>query len=161
MARLVPSLHSPDSVLRLWLAYGLCSYDIVARFNGGANAGHTVVVDGKKYAFHLLPCGLMYPHTKNLLGNGVVVDFDAIDEESKPLDADGIEWFSRLFISDRAHLLCNVSREPSHARPKSACNWQAWSTCRTSTKNEYCCPWFFVIKLFPVVRLLVVCSSTR
>lgn len=86
------------------------SYDLVARFNGGANAGHTVVVDGKKYAFHLLPCGLMYPHTKNLLGNGVVVDFDAIDEESKPLTEDGIDWFSRLFISDRAHLLCNYHK---------------------------------------------------
>ncbi len=47
------------------------SYDVVARFNGGANAGHTVVVDGKKFAFHLLPSGLIYPHTKNLLGNGM------------------------------------------------------------------------------------------
>ena len=45
-------------------------YDIVGRFNGGANAGHTVVVDGQKFAFHLLPCGLIYPHTQNILGNG-------------------------------------------------------------------------------------------
>jgi Adenylosuccinate synthetase len=48
-------------------------YDIVARFNGGNNAGHTLVVNGKRFAFHLLPCGLMYDHTLNLLGNGVVV----------------------------------------------------------------------------------------
>jgi len=87
-----------------------CSYDIVARFNGGANAGHTVIANGKKFAFHLLPCGLIYPHTQNLLGNGVVVDLDALDEESVPLDKEGIEWRDRLFVSDRAHLLCTVSR---------------------------------------------------
>ena len=43
------------------------NYDIVGRFNGGANAGHTVVANGKKYSFHLLPCGLIYPHTQNIL----------------------------------------------------------------------------------------------
>ena len=48
------------------------SYDIVGRFNGGANAGHTVVVGDKKFAFHLLPCGLVYPHTQNILGNGAL-----------------------------------------------------------------------------------------
>ncbi len=48
-------------------------YDICARFNGGSNAGHTIVVDGHKYAFHLLPCGILYPKTTNVLGNGVVV----------------------------------------------------------------------------------------
>jgi hypothetical protein len=48
-------------------------YDIVARFNGGSNAGHTLVVDGKKYAFHLLPCGMLYPGKVNIIGNGVVL----------------------------------------------------------------------------------------
>jgi adenylosuccinate synthase len=48
-------------------------YDVCARFNGGSNAGHTIVVDKTKYAFHLLPCGILYPQCKNLLGNGVVV----------------------------------------------------------------------------------------
>lgn len=81
------------------------NYDIVGRFNGGANAGHTVVANGKKYAFHLLPCGLIYPHTMNLLGNGVVVDLDAMFEELEPLDADGLDWRGRLKISDRAPLL--------------------------------------------------------
>merc|ERR1712195_276640 len=81
------------------------NYDIVGRFNGGANAGHTVVANGKKYAFHLLPCGLIYEHTMNILGNGVVVDLDAMFEELEPLDADGLEWRGRLKISDRAPLL--------------------------------------------------------
>ena len=53
-------------------------YDLVCRFNGGNNAGHTIVVGGKKYAFHLLPCGLVQPRTMNLLGNGTV---DAVDRE--------------------------------------------------------------------------------
>lgn len=86
------------------------NYDIVARFNGGSNAGHTVVAEGKKFAFHLLPCGLIYPHTINLLGNGVVVDLDALDEETEPLSDAGIEWKDRLFVSDRAHLLCSYHR---------------------------------------------------
>lgn len=80
-------------------------YDIVARFNGGNNAGHTVVVDGKKFAFHLLPCGLVYPHTMNVLGNGTVIHLDSLFEELDPLDAEGITWKDRLFLSDRAHLV--------------------------------------------------------
>jgi adenylosuccinate synthase len=56
-------------------------YDVCARFNGGANAGHTVVADGHKYAFHLLPCGILYPTCVNLLGNGVVVNIQSMFEE--------------------------------------------------------------------------------
>lgn len=74
------------------------NYDVVARFNGGANAGHTVVVEDKKYAFHLLPCGLIYPHTQNILGNGTVVHLPGLFEELEPLDADGLEWRGRLKI---------------------------------------------------------------
>jgi hypothetical protein len=94
-------------VLLPWLK-NCRSYDVVARFNGGANAGHTVIANGRKFAFHLLPCGLIYPHTINLLGNGVVVDLDALDEEAAPLESAGIKWKDRLLISDRAHLLCKV-----------------------------------------------------
>ena len=81
------------------------NYDIVGRFNGGANAGHTVVVDGKKYAFHLLPCGLIYPHTTNVLGNGVVLHLPQLFKELEPLTADGLEWEGRLKLGNRAHLL--------------------------------------------------------
>ena len=56
-------------------------YDYCGRFNGGANAGHTVVADGHKYAFHLLPCGILYPTCKNILGNGVVVNLQSMFEE--------------------------------------------------------------------------------
>ncbi len=77
----------------------------MARFNGGANAGHTVVVGNKKFAFHLLPCGIVYPHTTNLLGNGTVVHVDSLFQELKDLEGGGIPWAGRLKISDRAHML--------------------------------------------------------
>jgi len=86
-------------------------YDIVGRFNGGANAGHTVVVGDKKFAFHLLPCGLVYPHTKNILGNGTVVSLSGLYEELAPLDKEGISWEGRLFLSDRAHVLFDFHQE--------------------------------------------------
>jgi adenylosuccinate synthase len=64
-----------------------------------------VVVDGKKFAFHLLPCGLVYPHTTNLLGNGTVVHLPSLFNELKDLDDAGVDWKGRLKISDRAHIL--------------------------------------------------------
>lgn len=84
---------------------GCCSYDIVGRFNGGANAGHTVVANGHKFAFHLLPCGLVYPHTQNLLGNGTVIHLPSLFKELEPLPGAGIQWEGRLKLSDRATLL--------------------------------------------------------
>ena len=81
------------------------SYDIVGRFNGGANAGHTVVVGEHKFAFHLLPCGLIYPHTQNLLGNGTVIHLPSLFNELAPLGKAGITWEGRLKLSDRATLL--------------------------------------------------------
>lgn len=86
-------------------------YDIVARFNGGANAGHTVVANGKKYAFHLLPCGVAHPHTVNVLGNGVVVHMPQLFKELDALHAGGIGTDGRLLISNRAHVLFDFHQE--------------------------------------------------
>jgi adenylosuccinate synthase len=83
-------------------------YDYCGRFNGGANAGHTVVADGKKYAFHLLPCGILYPHCKNILGNGVVVHMPCMFEELAQLDTNGVNYKGRLIISDRAHMVTGL-----------------------------------------------------
>ena len=55
-------------------------YDISARFNGGANAGHTIVKDGQKYAFHLVPSSIVSKQTQNLLGNGCVVNIPGMFE---------------------------------------------------------------------------------
>lgn len=83
-------------------------YDVCARFNGGANAGHTVVADGHKYAFHLLPCGILYQKCVNVLGNGVVVHIPTLFEELAQLDKNGVDYKNRLLISDRAHIVSDI-----------------------------------------------------
>eukprot|EP00922_Rhytidocystis_sp_ex-Travisia-forbesii_P038445 GHVS01057269.1.p1 GENE.GHVS01057269.1~~GHVS01057269.1.p1 ORF type:complete len:469 (-),score=60.89 GHVS01057269.1:959-2365(-) len=82
--------------------------DVCARCNGGANAGHTLVVDGKKFAMHLLPCGVLYPHTKNIIGNGVVVHLKTLLQEVDDLKDKDPSIVQRLFLSSRAHLLFDV-----------------------------------------------------
>ena len=86
-------------------------YDLCARFNGGANAGHTVVADGHKYAFHLLPCGILYPQCQNLLGNGVVMNIPSTFDELSQLDTNGVDYKGRLKISTRAHLVSQIQIE--------------------------------------------------
>ena len=83
-------------------------YDVCARFNGGANAGHTVVADGHKYAFHLLPCGILYPGCQNLLGNGVVVNIESMFDELSQLDKNGVDYKGRLKLSSRAQLVSQI-----------------------------------------------------
>jgi len=84
--------------------------DIVGRYNGGANAGHTIVVDNVKYAFHLVPSGVLYPHVACLLGNGVVIHLPGLLSELKQLDERKIDYKGRFFLSDRAHLLLEVHK---------------------------------------------------
>eukprot|EP00439_Symbiodinium_sp_Y106_P044620 s5955_g5.t1 len=78
---------------------------LCARFNGGANAGHTLIVDGKKYAFHLLPCGMINKACKNLIGNGVVVHIPTLMKELEALKEFDPQAVERVFISTRAHIL--------------------------------------------------------
>ena len=80
-------------------------YNIIARFNGGDNAGHTVVKGGVKYAFHLVPCGIVSPNTLNLLGNGCVINLEGMFNELSQLDSNKICYKNRMFLSDRAHLI--------------------------------------------------------
>ena len=85
---------------------------VCARFNGGSNAGHTLVIDGKKYAFHLLPCGIMSPDCVNVIGNGVVLHLPTFFREISQLSADGESAaLSRVVISDRASLLFDLHQQ--------------------------------------------------
>jgi adenylosuccinate synthase len=77
---------------------------IVARFNGGNNAGHTVINDLGEFKFHLIPVGILRPGVTSIIGNGVVVDPDALLEEVSELQARSVD-VSRLIISDRAHVV--------------------------------------------------------
>jgi adenylosuccinate synthase len=79
--------------------------DVVARFQGGSNAGHTVVVGGEEFILHQVPSGILHPGKQCLLGSGVVLDPEAFFEELEELETRGIDTASRVWISDRAHLL--------------------------------------------------------
>ena len=79
--------------------------NIVARYQGGDNAGHTIVVGEEKFVFHLLPSGLLRPHTVNVIGNGVVINLETLFDEIDDLQARGVEVGDRLKISSRAHLI--------------------------------------------------------
>ncbi|WP_029519930.1 adenylosuccinate synthase [Persephonella sp. IF05-L8] len=81
-------------------------YDYVVRYQGGSNAGHTVIVGDKKYALHLIPSGILREGKKNLITNGVVVALEElIAEMDKVSDVVGNDFKGRLFISDRAHIV--------------------------------------------------------
>ena len=84
-------------------------YDIVTRFQGGSNAGHTICFDGNKYVLHLIPSGILNEHCINIIGNGVVIDPIELIREIKMLEDKGIDVKSRLYISKKAHLIL-----PSH-----------------------------------------------
>ncbi len=84
--------------------------DWIVRFQGGNNAGHTVIVGGEKYVLHLLPSGMLSPGKKCVIGHGVVVDLPALRQEVEELAQRGISAQGRLFISDRAHLVCAYHR---------------------------------------------------
>lgn len=80
-------------------------YDIVARYQGGANAGHTVHVGNKTIVLHLIPSGILQPHTMCVIGNGVVLDPAALIEEIALLEQERIKVRDRLLISQNAHLI--------------------------------------------------------
>ena len=86
------------------------SADLVARYQGGNNAGHTVVIGGKKYVLHLIPSGILHEDVKCLIGNGVVIDPEVLVEEIKALEDGGISVDGRLFISQNAHLILPYHR---------------------------------------------------
>lgn len=84
--------------------------DVVVRGQGGNNAGHTLVVDGKKYALHLIPSGVLNPETINVIGNGIVFDPKGFLDELAKLNADNIDA-KNIKISDRAHVIFPYHKE--------------------------------------------------
>jgi len=85
-------------------------YDYVARFQGGPNAGHTLIIDGKKTVLHQIPSGIFRPNVTCVIGNGVILDPIILKRELEGLIQNGIEVPNRLLISDKAHLIL-----PTHA----------------------------------------------
>ena len=85
--------------------------DIVVRFQGGSNAGHTIKHEGKKYVLHLIPSGILYPGKKCVIGSGVVVDPLELIAEMSALEAKGIEFEGRFFIDPRAAVILKWHRQ--------------------------------------------------
>lgn len=87
-------------------------YDIIARFNGGANAGHSIYHEGKRITLKLLPSGIFYPHIKNIIGTGVVIDPLALRAEVEQLQADlsDADLIHRIILSAKAHLVLPTYR---------------------------------------------------
>lgn len=89
-------------------------YDVVARYQGGHNAGHTIVVDGKTHALHLIPSGILNPQAVNIIGNGVVVSPEALIKEMKQFD----NLLGRLFVSESAHMILTFHTLIDQAKEK-------------------------------------------
>lgn len=99
----------------------LCpSFEIVVRFNGGANAGHTVCVGDETYALHLLPTGVLHKNVTGVIGPGVVVDPIQLLKEIRELSDRGIDVSGQLKVSDRAHLVLDYHKIEDHLSEQSA-----------------------------------------
>ena len=86
------------------------SYDIIARFQGGPNAGHTLEFEGIKHVLHTIPSGIFHPNAINLIGNGVVIDPVIFEEELEKLTPYNIDFSTKLLISKKAHLILPTHR---------------------------------------------------
>ena len=95
--------------------------DLVVRFQGGNNAGHTLVVGGDKTVLHQIPSGILYPRVKCVIANGVVVNLEVLFEEIRKLEAKGVKVRpENFFVSDRAHLIMPYHQRVDIAREKGA-----------------------------------------
>jgi len=86
------------------------NYDVIARFQGGPNAGHTLYVNDKKIVLHQIPSGIFHEEKTNLIGNGVVLDPITLRKECNDVAAMGVDYKKNLFISERAHLILPTHR---------------------------------------------------
>ena len=108
--------------------------EIVVRYQGGANAGHTVVVDQKKYIFHLIPSGILYPHVYCVIANGVVIDPNILLEEIISLEKKDLSISQRLMISDRAHIVLPFHKQIDEriervSKQKIGTTWKGIGAC--------------------------------
>lgn len=106
------------------------SYDIIARFQGGPNAGHTLYVEGKKIVLHQIPSGIFHDNKINLIGNGVVLDVVTLKRECESVAALGVEYKKNLFISEKTHLILPTHRALDKASETSKGNDKIGSTLK-------------------------------
>ena len=90
--------------------YLAAQYDVVCRFQGGPNAGHTIVIGDQKYVLHTIPSGIFREDIMNVVGNGVVLDPITFDKEIQKLESANIPFKDRLLLSKKAHLILPTHR---------------------------------------------------
>jgi adenylosuccinate synthase len=106
------------------------SYDIIARFQGGPNAGHTLYVKDKKIVLHQIPSGIFHENTTNLIGNGVVLDAVTLRRECDTVASFGIDFRKNLYISERTHLILPTHRALDKASEQAKGNEKIGSTLK-------------------------------
>lgn len=106
------------------------NYEVIARFQGGPNAGHTLYVNGKKIVLHQIPSGIFHENKINLIGNGVVLDPVILKRECESVAAMGIDYRKNLFISERTHLILPTHRAIDKASEASKGNDKIGSTLK-------------------------------
>ncbi len=105
-------------------------YDIIARFQGGPNAGHTLEFNGQKHILHTIPSGIFHPETINIIGNGVIIDLKILQDELEKLKDKGAEPCKNLFISKKSHLILPSHRMLDAAYEKSKGDSKIGSTLK-------------------------------
>ncbi len=105
-------------------------YDIIARFQGGPNAGHTLYVNGQKVVLHQIPSGIFHENTTNLIGNGVVLDAVTLKKEYDKVAAFGIDGRNHLYVAERTHLILPSHRALDKASELSKGNEKIGSTLK-------------------------------
>ncbi len=93
-------------------------YDYIVRYQGGPNAGHTIHRGGKDIILHQVPSGIMHPHTKNMIGNGMVLNLEELLQEMDILRTLDVTFIDRFYISDRAHIILPSHISQDHATEK-------------------------------------------
>ncbi len=106
------------------------NYDLIARFQGGPNAGHTLYVNDKKVVLHQIPSGIFHENKTNLIGNGVVLDPITLKRECEAVASLGGDYKTNLFISERAHLILPTHRALDKASEMSKGNEKIGSTLK-------------------------------
>jgi adenylosuccinate synthase len=105
-------------------------YEVIARFQGGPNAGHTLYINDKKIVLHQIPSGIFHEEKTNLIGNGVVLDAVTLKRECKSVAEFGVDYKKNLFISERAHLILPTHRALDKASELSKGNEKIGSTLK-------------------------------
>ncbi len=112
------------------------NHDIIVRYQGGANAGHTVYRGSEKYIFHMIPSGILHPNKICVIGNGCVVDLEGLKDEMDGLEERGVVFGGRFYISDRATLILSYHKDAEKYETRVGTTKRGIGPAYTSRRNR-------------------------